>query len=439
MIAVYIIIGLVAGVAIGWLSGRAGTAATAGKLQGMEGELQRSRQDLESEKERSNNALSAERERGRVALDEERKRLREEADKRLEASEKLWEERLAKLKTEIENLTSESLASKQNSLQETNREQIGEMLKPIKEQFDAFRKSVEESKTSNEVSKNELKESFQNSILLFQQMQQQAVKSIREETARIGNEAANLTRALKRDTKKQGDWGEMILESLLESSGLVKDLHYFIQENVKDEEGRNLRPDVIVRFPEGRSVIIDSKVSLTAYVEAFESDEPTDKERRLKDHARSVRKHVDELVGKKYDTLVSDSIGFVLMFIPNDQSYLSALEMDRDLGTYAFSKGVVIISPSNLMIALQLSYNLWQQDARNKNIDRIVQTASELYDKVAGFSDTMEAVEKSINRLSDDFTKARKQLYEGKGNIMGRVENLKKLGLTPKKQIKGLD
>lgn len=398
MIAIYIIIGLVTGLVIGWLAGRSGRVELQGRLN---------------------------------ALEESSAREREMADT-------LWQTRLEKMREEMQALASETLAERQTALQDSNRRQIGEMLEPLKEQFDEFKKSVDASRTSNEVAKKELKDSFRHTMELFSRMQAAAVSSIKEESARIGSEAANLSRALKHDTKKQGDWGEMILESLLESSGLEKDLHYFIQENVKDEEGRNLRPDVIVRFPEGRSVVIDSKVSLTAYVEAFETEDAVLKERRLRDHAKSVRRHVDELAGKKYDTLVNDAIGFVLMFIPNDQSYLTAIEKERDLGTYAYSKGVVIVSPSNLMIALQLAYNLWQQDARNRNIDKIVQTASDLYDKVAGFSETMATVEKTIGKLSDEFLKAKKQLYEGKGNIMGRVENLKKLGLTPKKEIKNL-
>lgn len=393
MIAAYIIIGLAAGLIIGWLSGRSKAASAEGKLQTM----------------------------------------REERDR----NDRLWQIRFDKMKEELHNLTTQTIATGNTAIQETNREQIRHLMAPMREQFESFRKTVEESRTSNEVSKKELMDSFEHTMRLFEKIQKTAVDSLREETARIGNEASNLTKALKRDTKKQGDWGEMILESLLESSGLEKGRHYFVQENVKDDEGRNMRPDIIVRFPEGRSVVIDSKVSLTAYAEAFESNDAEVKLRKMKEHARSVRRHVDELVSKKYDTHVSDSIGFVLMFIPNDQSYLSAIEQEKDLGTYAFSKGVVIISPSNLMIALQLAYNLWQQDARNKNIDRIVQTANDLYDKVAGFSETMETVEKTINKLSGDFSKAKKQLYEGNGNIMGRVENLKKLGLTPKKQIKG--
>ena len=379
-------------------------------------------------------------------FEKERKRLEDirlesenKAEKLRQESDKQWQLKIDKLKEEFQNVANQLLESKQASLQENNKEKIGEILKPIREQFDAFRKSVEESKTSNEVAKKELKDSFESTMKLFAQQQNQAVDALKQETMKIGNDANNLTNALKRDTKKQGNWGEMILESLLESSGLEKDIHYFIQETVRDEEGKMYRPDVIVKFPEGRAVIIDSKVSLTAYTEAFETDDDELRRRRMKDHARSVKKHVDELSGKKYDDLVSDTIGFILMFIPNDQCYLSAIEEDSDLSRYAYNKGIVIISPSNLMMALQLAYNMWQEHLRYNHVEDIVKTANDLYDKVATFSESMEKVESKIAQLSKEFSNAKNLLYEGNGNIFRRVENLKEKGLTPKKQIKGLD
>lgn len=372
-------------------------------------------------------------------LDERRIQSEKEAEKLRKESDEQWQIKFDKLKEEFQNIANRLFTDKQASLQQNNKEQLGEILKPIQQQFDAFRKSVEESRTSNEVTKKELKDSFESTMKLFAQQQNQAVNALKEETTRIGNDANNLTNALKRDTKKQGNWGELILETLLESSGLEKDIHYFIQETVKDDQGKMLRPDVIVRFPEGRSVIIDSKVSLTAYAESFETEDEDLKRRRLKDHARSVRKHIDELADKKYDTVIKDAIGFILMFIPNDQCYLAAIEEDSDLSRYAYGKGVVIISPSNLMMALQLAFNMWQQDVRNKNIDNIIKTAGDLYDKVATFSESMEYVEKNIAQLSSAFQKAKNQMYDGNGNIMKRVENLKNLGIIPKKQIKGID
>ena len=373
----------------------------------------------------------------RKLLIEQRYHTEKEAEKLRRESDEQWQVKLDKLKAEFHNITERLFADKQESLQQNNRQQIGELLKPILQQFDAFKKSVDDSKTSNEVAKKELKDSFESTMKLFAQQQNQAVDALKQETIRIGNDANNLTKALKRDTKKQGNWGELILESILESSGLEKDKHYFIQETFKDEEGNLKRPDVIVKFPEGRSVVIDSKVSLTAYTESFETEDEEVKRKRLKDHARSVRKHVDELADKKYDTLTSDAIGFVLMFIPNDQCYLAAMEEDSDLSRYAYEKSVIIISPSNLLMTLQLAFHLWQQDVRTKNIENIVSSATDLYEKVAGFSENFEKIEKQLKQLSETFMTAKNQLYEGKGNIMRKVENLKKMGITPKKQIKG--
>lgn len=357
-----------------------------------------------------------------------------------------WAQKLESLKQEMQRMTieqqkvaAEQLAAKQSALQETNRLQMDELLKPIKEQFADFKKSVEESKTQNEVNKKELQNTFEATMKLFQQEQQQAVLNLKEQTEKIGSDAANLTKALKGDSKMQGDWGEMVLETILENSGLRKDEEFFIQENTKDEEGKNYRPDVIVRFPEGRSVVIDSKVSLTAYSDALAAEDEAEQERLMKAHALSVRKHIDELAAKDYSKLVDDAIGFVLMFIPNETSYIAAMKQQPDLSRYAYQKKIIIISPSNLLMALQLAYNLWQYDRQNKNVEKIVKTAADLYDKVAGFEDTFMSVGNLITRLSGTFDKAKKQLYDGTGNVMRRVESLKGLGVTPKKQIKELD
>ena len=220
-------------------------------------------------------------------------------------SDQQWAQKLESLKQEMQRMTieqqkvaAEQLAAKQSALQENNRLQMDELLKPIKEQFADFKKSVEESKTQNEVNKKELQNTFEATMKLFQQEQQQAVLNLKEQTEKIGSDAANLTKALKGDSKMQGDWGEMVLETILENSGLRKDEEFFIQENTKDEEGKNYRPDVIVRFPEGRSVVIDSKVSLTAYSDALAAEDEAEQERLMKAHALSVRKHIDELAAK---------------------------------------------------------------------------------------------------------------------------------------------
>lgn len=367
------------------------------------------------------------------------KRLQEErvhADNLRREADEQWNKKLEALKNEISRITLEQLAKKQDALQDQNRSQMGELLQPIREKFAEFEKSVNESKTQNAVQKEDLKKSFESMMKLFEQQQNQAVNSLKEQTDKIGNDAANLTKALKGDSKMQGDWGEMILETILENSGLVKDENYFLQENVKDEEGKNYRPDVIVKLPEGRAVVIDSKVSLTAYADAMAADAEEIRTQRMEAHVQSVLKHIDELAAKKYDALVPNAIGYVLMFIPNEAAYSAALKARPQLSQEAYKKHIIVISPSNLLMTLQLAYNLWQYDKQTKNVEKIVQSASGLYDKVALFQDSFEKIGSQIQALSATFETAKTQLSDGKGNVLGRVEKFKELGINPKKSLK---
>ena len=445
-----IVIGIIIGLAIGFFVGKLMETKSAGeektqliaKAQVLQANIEQSNLHHASEVQSLKQSHAAEAQSLKAQMENERlyaAKLRAESDQQ-------WAQKLESLKQEMQRMTieqqkvaAEQLAAKQSALQENNRLQMDELLKPIKEQFADFKKSVEESKTQNEVNKKELQNTFEATMKLFQQEQQQAVLNLKEQTEKIGSDAANLTKALKGDSKMQGDWGEMVLETILENSGLRKDEEFFIQENTKDEEGKNYRPDVIVRFPEGRSVVIDSKVSLTAYSDALAAEDEAEQERLMKAHALSVRKHIDELAAKDYSKLVDDAIGFVLMFIPNETSYIAAMKQQPDLSRYAYQKKIIIISPSNLLMALQLAYNLWQYDRQNKNVEKIVKTAADLYDKVAGFEDTFLGIGDLITRLSGTFDKAKKQLYDGTGNVMRRVESLKGLGVTPKKQIKSLE
>lgn len=445
-----IVIGIVIGLAIGFFVGKLMEAKKAGeektqliaKAQVLQANIEQSNLHHAAEVQSLKQSYTSEIQGLKAQMENERlfaEKLRAESNQQ-------WAQKLESLKQEMHRMAieqqkaaAEQLAAKQSALQENNRLQMDELLKPIKEQFADFKKSVEESKTQNEVNKKELQSTFEATMKLFQQEQQQAVTSLKEQTSKIGSDAANLTKALKGDSKMQGDWGEMVLETILENSGLRKDEEFFIQENTKDENGKNFRPDVIVRFPEGRSVVIDSKVSLTAYTDALAAETDEERERLMKSHAQSVRKHIDELAEKDYSKLVEDAIGFVLMFIPNETSYIAAMKQQPDLSRYAYQKKIIIISPSNLLMALQLAYNLWQYDRQNKNVEKIVKTAADLYDKVATFEDTFTGIGELITRLSGTYDKARKQLYDGTGNVMRRVESLKNLGVTPKKQIKALE
>lgn len=366
-------------------------------------------------------------------------RERQHAEQMRKESDLRWEEKLDSLKNHMQNSAAKELAAKQEELQRTNRMQMDDLLKPIKEQFNDFKRAVDESKTQNEVNKTELQKAFESTMKLFQQQQQQTVDSLKLQTERIGEDAANLSRALKGESKTQGDWGEMVLETLLENSGLQRDEEFFVQETVKSEDGASFRPDVVVKFPEGRSVVIDSKVSLKAYADAVAAEDEREREQLLAEHAKSVRRHVDELSAKSYDKLVKDAIGFVLMFVPNENSYIAAMKQQPDLSRYAYQKRIIIISPSNLLMALQLAYNLWQYDRQSKNVEKIVKTAADLYDKVAGFAETFTDLEAQLQRLTRNFEQARGQLFDGKGNVLKRIEGLRALGVTPKKRIKGLE
>ena len=366
-------------------------------------------------------------------------RERQHAEDMRKESDQRWEQKLESLKKDMQNTAAKELAAKQEELQRANRTQMDDLLRPIKEQFTDFKRAVDESKTQNEVNKTELQKAFENTMKLFQQQQQQTVDSLKQQTERIGEDAANLSRALKGESKTQGDWGEMVLETLLENSGLQRDEEFFVQESVKSEDGATFRPDVVVRFPEGRSVVIDSKVSLTAYADAVATDDDHERDRLLAEHAKSVRRHVDELSAKSYDKLVEDAIGFVLMFVPNENSYIAAMKQQPDLSRYAYQKRIIIISPSNLLMALQLAYNLWQYDRQSKNVEKIVKTAADLYDKVAGFTETFTDLEGQLQRLARNFEQARGQLFDGKGNVLRRIDGLRALGVTPKKRIKGLE
>jgi len=405
---------------------------------GYERQIDELKKQLETEREYAKRMLDQaddNLQRANQNLDRERQHaedLRKESDQR-------WEQKLESLKKDMQNTAAKELAAKQEELQRANRTQMDDLLRPIKEQFTDFKRAVDESKTQNEVNKTELQKAFENTMKLFQQQQQQTVDSLKQQTERIGEDAANLSRALKGESKTQGDWGEMVLETLLENSGLQRDEEFFVQESVKSEDGATFRPDVVVRFPEGRSVVIDSKVSLTAYADAVATDDEHERERLLAEHAKSVRRHVDELSAKSYDKLVEDAIGFVLMFVPNENSYIAAMKQQPDLSRYAYQKRIIIISPSNLLMALQLAYNLWQYDRQSKNVEKIVKTAADLYDKVAGFTETFTDLEGQLQRLARNFEQARGQLFDGKGNVLRRIDSLRALGVTPKKRIKGLE
>lgn len=371
---------------------------------------------------------------------------REHNKKVLEEKEKQHEEAAKAVREEVLNLASKMLTDSKQQLSTENKEKIESLLSPLKAQLDSFNKNVADSTKENASNKTEIKTAFEDAMKKLHAEQEMTVKALRdtqertvrelkEQTDKIGDDAASLTKALKGDSKMQGDWGEMILDKTLEDCGLEKDKQYFLQQNFKDADGNNFRPDAIVEFPNHERAIIDSKVSLTSYQEATRTDDTEERERLLKEHVKSVRKHIDELSEVNYDKLVSGCIGYVLMFIPYESGYAAAIKTDPEILQYAYRKHIIVLSPSNLLMALQLTHTMWQNYRMNKNVEEILRQSNDLYDKFCTFAETFVKIGSDIDRLKADYDTSHGQLSEGKGNVIRRLDNLKALGITPKKQI----
>ena len=355
----------------------------------------------------------------RKAMTDAQKVMKENFEETKLQMEKQWKEKTELLKAEFQHLAGEVLEKKSGNLQNANKEQLDAILNPLKEKMQNFEKAVKDNQISGTANKASL---------------EKAIEEVMKRAKEIGDDAVNLTKALRGNSKTQGDWGEMVLESILEKSGLRKDEEYFVQES-NTVEGERVRPDVIVRFPEKRSVVIDSKVSLSAYVNYMECDDEKDKMAYLKNHIKSIKDHIDELSTRNYSQYVEHSIGYVLMFIPNEASYILAAQNDSNLGSYAYNKRIVLISPTNMMMALQLAYNLWQSERQSQNVQEIVKMGSGLYDKFATFAENFAKVGTQLNTVQNTYDEASKQLSEGKGNLAGRIEKMRELGLNPKKQL----
>ncbi len=321
---------------------------------------------------------------------------------------------------QFRNLAGEILEQNAGKLKDTNKESMDSLLKPLRLQLESLGKAVTATNETAAGNKASL---------------EAAIKAMMEKTESLGKDAENLTLALRGNTKKQGDWGEMILERMLEESGLRKGEEYYVQENHKTEDGKDLRPDVVIRFPEKRCVIVDSKVSLTAYAHYSAAENEEERGRYLDAHVASVRKHIDELAAKDYKGTVEDTISYVLMFVPNEASYMAAVQAAPSLPLDAYRKKIVLISPTNLLMALQLAYNLWQKERQTQNVEKIIDRATKLYDKLATVQESLEKVGKGIDQAQGAYTQAINQLFHGRGNYAKQLDDLRKMGITPNKQL----
>ncbi len=372
-------------------------------------------------------------------LDELKSRLKqhEDADYRakiaqletlLESERRSISEKIALLEQAEKNMTSsfENLANriieeKSKKFTEQNKLNIGEVLNPLREQLGDFRKKIED--VYDKESKDRV--SLHHEIT--------SLKSLNEQMSR---DAINLTKALKGDSKKRGNWGEVILERVLEDSGLKNGREYESQAGFRDEDGKLFYPDVVVHLPDNKDVVIDSKVSLNAYERYCSTEDENGRKQALSEHINSIRNHVSGLQGKNYAELVKvNSLDMVLMFVPIEPALMLAFEHDETLFQDAFKQGIFLVSPSTLTMNLQIIHNMWRYEYQNKNAQEIARKAGDLYDKLAGFVEALEDIGDKLDKAQSAYQTAHNRLTEGKGNLVKRAEDMRKLGLETNKKL----
>jgi len=349
-----------------------------------------------------------------VLFEEEKKNNKEKQSLLLDAKDRF--------KTEFENLANSILEENSKKFTVQNKLNIDTLLLPLREQIGDFKKKVED------VYDKEAKDRMS----LYHE-----IGRLKDLNQRIGKEATNLTTALKVQNKTQGTWGEMILEKVLEGSGLRKGHEYETQVVLNGVDGKRYQPDVIIRIPGGKDVIIDSKVSLTAYERFFSAPDKDQKTKAMKAHILSIRSHVRDLSVKSYDNLKTlNSLDFILMFIPVEGAFWSALEHDSKLFGDAFNKNIMVVCPSTLLVTLRTIHNIWKAEFQNRNSKIIAERAGRLYDKFVGFVDALDEVGKQLDKAKDAFNTANDRLIKGRGNLVNRAKVLKDLGVLSKKEFK---
>lgn len=372
-----------------------------------------------------------------LANDEEKKQLQSQKEQlgqdyvRLEAAngnlqrinteqkqevEKLQE----KFTKEFENLANKILDEKSTKFTEQNQKNIKQILSPLQEKIQLFEKKVEDTQKENITIHSALKEQLLN---------------LQNQNLKITQEAENLTKALKGDSKMQGNWGELVLERVLEKSGLEKDREYSVQQSFQREDGSRVLPDVIINLPDGKKMVVDSKVSLTDYERYVNADEEF-KEKHLKDHINSLRRHVEQLSAKKYEDLYEmESPDFVLLFVPIEPAFAVAINQDNSLYNKAFEQNIVIVTPSTLLATLRTIDTMWNNEKQQKNAIEIARQAGALYDKFEGFVSDLTKVGKKMDEAKTEYRGAMNKLVDGRGNIVTSIEKLKKMGAKAKKSI----
>ncbi len=420
----YLVVGIVSGIIAGWLlakstSSRSMQAATVLLLQdknaviaALQSDLKQSRQEVDQQ-----HILLAELKAKNAMLFE-----------KLQIQKTDMEEMGKKFNLEFENIANKILETKTEKFTELNQKNLKNILEPLGQNITAFKTKVEE------VYDKESKERFSLG---------EKVKELAELNKVISQEAHNLTRALKGEAKTQGNWGEMILESILEKSGLVKGREYFMEYQLMDEngkplksdaEGKKMRPDAVIKYPDNRSVIVDAKVSLNAFTRFIATTDVLEQKKEIDAHVAAVKTHILTLSSKGYDDY-NKALDFVMMFVPSEPAYIAAMQADPELWNFAYEKRILLLSPTNLITSLKLIADLWKREYQNQNAQEIARRGALLYDKFVGFVENFNKVGAKIEEAAKVYQNAQGQLSNGSGNLLQQASELKNLGLKTKKNL----
>ncbi len=431
----FLIIGLIVGVAIGWLMSKNKMAQMVGRdeLDTRQQEIARLTAEKASVTAQAAAAQStvaeiktqfdtAQKEALLLTADNSRmanqlQNLEEKLNNQKQEIETL-QQRLAK---EFENLANKIFEEKSEKFVRQNRDSLDVVLNPLKEKMEEFRKKVEDTHVENSKEQSRLAEQIRGLTELNQGMRE---------------DANRLTQALKGESKTQGNWGELILERILEKSGLTKGQEYTVQESFVNEEGRRQQPDVIIKLPDNKNLIVDSKVSLTAYERFSSAVNPEEQQAWLKAHTKSIREHIKQLSEKRYQQLYEiNSPDFVLMFVPIESAFAAAVQADSEIYNDAFEQNIVIVTTSTLLATLRTISSIWKQEYQNRNVLEIARQGGDLYDKFVNFTEDLIDLGKKMKAAQGAYEDSMKKLYEGKGNLIRRAENLRELGAKVSKQL----
>jgi DNA recombination protein RmuC len=418
-----IIIGGIAGFAIAHFKSKSESSRLEERNQNLKGQLEETETELGQLQQKKEEELEQERKRANELDKQLTKRDTEYQglQERLSEQKKELAEMQEQLTTQFENLANKILEEKSEKFTKQNKEQIDQLLNPLGEKLESFKKKVEETYNEENRQRATLKEQ---------------IRQMGELNQKMSEDAKNLTKALKGDSKTQGNWGEVILQRILEKSGLRKDEEYYTEQSVNMEDGSRIRPDVVVRLPDEKYLVIDSKVSLTGYEKFSSAEEEADREKALKEHINSIRAHVKGLSEKNYQHIHGDrSPDFVLLFIPVEPAFGLALQHDSELYYEAFDKNIVIVSPSTLLATLATIDSVWKQEYQNKNAMEIAKRGGALYDKFVLFVESMNDIGQRIRQTQDSYDEAMGRLSTGAGNLVRQAEMIRKLGAKTSKQL----